>query len=256
MNRLDKFEGFFQRIMEESVGRIFRTPVQPAEIGRRIERAMESNQVISVEGVIVPNDYQVVMNPQDMVVFADFVPSLCRQMEEWLVDLAADRGYGFVDHVRVQINGDESVGRRSIYVDASIIELPDYDRSAQEEIQRTEVLRVIESTGSVPPKLLRFVEGPHLGDAIIVRRQLLMIGRALDNDVVVDSAEVSRHHARIEHREDAFWVVDLGSTNGTSVNGNQIDEHELQHGDRVTLGNVVLEFLPYSAQAAGSHRES
>lgn len=256
MNRLDKFEGFFQRIMEESVGRIFRTPVQPAEIGRRIERAMESNQVISVEGVIVPNDYKVVMNPQDMVVFADFVPSLCHQMEEWLVDLAADRGYGFVDHVRVQINGDESVGRRSIYVDASIIELPDYDRSAQEEVQRTEVLRVIKSTGSVPPKLLRFVEGPHLGDAIIVRRQSLMIGRALDNDVVVDSAEVSRHHARVEHRDGAFWVVDLGSTNGTSVNGGPVDERELQHGDRITLGNVVLEFLPYSAQAAGSSRES
>lgn len=256
MNRLDKFEGFFQRIMEESVGRIFRTPVQPAEIGRRIERAMESNQVISVEGVIVPNDYQVVMNPQDMVVFADFVPSLCRQMEEWLVDLAADRGYGFVDHVRVQINGDDNVGRRSIYVDASIIELPDYDRSAQDEIQRTEVMRVIESTGSVPPKLLRFVEGPHVGDAIIMRRQMLTIGRALDNDVVVDSAEVSRHHARVEHRDGGFWIVDLGSTNGTSVNGGQIDEHELQHGDRMTLGNVVLEFLPYSAQAAGSDRES
>lgn len=256
MNRLDKFEGFFQRIMEESVGRIFRTPVQPAEIGRRIERAMESNQVISVEGVIVPNDYQVVMNPQDMVVFADFVPSLCRQMEEWLVDLAADRGYGFVDHVRVQINGDDNVGRRSIYVDASIIELPDYDRSAQDEIQRTEVMRVIESTGSVPPKLLRFVEGPHVGDAVIMRRQMLTIGRALDNDVVVDSAEVSRHHARVEHRDGGFWIVDLGSTNGTSVNGGQIDEHELQHGDRMTLGNVVLEFLPYSAQAAGSDRES
>lgn len=256
MNKLDKFEGFFQRIMEESVGRIFRTPVQPAEIGRRIERAMESNQVISVEGVIVPNDYQVVMNPQDMVVFADFVPSLCRRMEEWLVDLAADRGYGFVDHVRVQINGDDNVGRRSIYVDATIIELPDYDRSAQEEIQRTEVMRVIESTGSVPPKLLRFVEGPHLGDAIIMRRQSLSIGRALDNDVVVDSAEVSRHHARLEHRESGFWVVDLGSTNGTSVNGGQIDEHALQLGDRMTLGNVVLEFLPYSAQAAGSDRDS
>ncbi len=110
MSRLDRFENFFQRVMEDSVGRIFRTPVQPAEIGRRLERAMESNQVISVEGVIVPNDYEVILNPLDMVVFSDFVSALCRQMEDWLVDMATDRGYGFVDHVRVQIRGDVNVG--------------------------------------------------------------------------------------------------------------------------------------------------
>ncbi|HLT20274.1 MAG TPA: DUF3662 and FHA domain-containing protein [Thermomicrobiales bacterium] len=252
MNRLDRFESFFQRVMEDSVGRIFRTPVQPAEIGRRLERAMESNQVISVEGVIVPNDYEVILNPQDMVVFADFVPALCRQMEDWLTDLANERGYGFVDHVRVQIKGDADVGRRTIYVDASIVELPDFDRAREEEIQRTEVLRVIEETGNIPPRLLRFVEGPFAGDSIILRREVMTIGRALDNDVVIDSAEVSRHHARIDHRGSGFFLIDLGSTNGTSVNGTQISEHELQYGDRITLGNVVFEYLPYEPRRAAS----
>lgn len=251
MNRLDRFEGFFQRIMEESVGRIFRTPVQPAEIGRRLERAMESNQVISVEGIIVPNDYEVIMNPQDMVVFAEFVPALCRQMEDWLTDLASDRGYGFVDQVQVQIKGDDSVGRRSIFVDSSIVELPEFDRRKQDDAQRTEVMRVLERTGNIPPKLLRFVEGPHAGDAIVLRRSSLSIGRALDNDVVIDSAEVSRHHARIDHAEGSFQVIDLDSTNGTSVNGNQVKTHVLHHGDRITLGNVVIEFLPYEPQTAG-----
>jgi hypothetical protein len=252
MNRLDRFESFFQRVMEDSVGRIFRTPVQPAEIGRRLERAMESNQVISVEGVIVPNDYEVILNPLDMVVFADFVPALCRQMEDWLIDLAAERGYGFVDHVRVQIKGDDAVGRRTIYVDSSIVELPDFDREREDEIQRTEVLRVIQETGSIPPRLLKFIEGPYAGDAVILRREILTIGRALDNDIVVDSAEVSRHHARIEHRPSGFTLVDLGSTNGTSVNGTQIQEHELRYGDRITLGNVVFEYLPYEPRESAS----
>jgi hypothetical protein len=250
MNRLDRFEGFFQRVMEDSVGRIFRTPVQPAEIGRRLERAMESNQVISVEGVIVPNDYEVILNPLDMVVFADFVSALCRQMEDWLVDMATDRGYGFVDHVRVQIRGDEHVGRRTIYVDASIVELPDFDRDRDDELQRTEVLRVIQETGNIPPRLLKFVQGPIAGDAMILRRETLSIGRALDNDVVVDSAEVSRHHARIEYRAPDFLVVDLGSTNGTAVNGSQVQQHELEFGDRVTMGNVVFEFHPYEQRNA------
>jgi hypothetical protein len=256
MNRLDKFERFFERVMEESVGRIFRAPVQPAEIGRRLERAMESNQVVSVEGVIVPNDYQVVMNPEDMVVFADFIPVLCRQMEEWLIDLATGRGYGFVDHVRVQITGDAGIRRRTIYVDAGIIELPNFNRAEQDQIQRTEVMRVIQSTGNVPPRLLRYIGGPHEGEAIIIRRPRLTVGRALDNDLVVDSAEVSRHHARVEYRDTQFWVIDQGSTNGTTVNGTQVSEHLLTFGDRITFGNMTLEFLPYEARRAPAHADA
>lgn len=247
MNRLDKFEHFFERIMEESVGRIFRSPIQPAEVGRRLERAMESKQVVSVDGIIVPNDYNVEMNPQDMVIFADFVPALCRQMEDWLSDLASTRGYEFIDHVRVQIRGDEDVNRRQIFVESEIRELPNFSQAAQDEVQKTEVMRVVQSTGNIPPKLLRFVEGPETGSTIIVRRPSLSMGRALDNDIVLESAEVSRHHGRLEYRGTGFYIVDLGSTNGTLINGQPAGEAELAHGDRITMGNITLEFLPYTA---------
>ncbi|HBY44686.1 MAG TPA: DUF2662 domain-containing protein, partial [Chloroflexi bacterium] len=91
MTALDKFENFFEQVVEGTVGRIFRPAIQPAEIGRRLERAMESRKVASVDGMIVPNDYRVSMNPLDMVMFADFVPALCHQMEEWLIDQADRR---------------------------------------------------------------------------------------------------------------------------------------------------------------------
>lgn len=247
MNRLDKFEHFFERVMEGSVGRIFRSPVQPAEIGRRLERAMESNQVVSVDGIIVPNDYRVEMNPQDMVIFADFVPALCRQMEDWLSDLAHSRGYDFIDHVRVQIRGDDAVNRRQIFVDSEIRELPNFSQAQQDEVQKTEVMRIVEHTGNIPPKLLRFVEGPEVGSTIIVRRPVLSMGRALDNDIVLESAEVSRHHGRIEYRGAGFYVVDLGSTNGTLLNGVPAGEAQLEHGDRITMGNITLRFMPYTS---------
>ncbi len=250
MNPLDKFERFFENVMEGTVGRIFRSPIQPAEIGRRLERAMESNQVVSVEGIIVPNDFQVYMNPLDMVVFADFVPILCHQMEDWLTDLAAHREYGFVDRVRVQIFGDESVQRRAIQVDAAIAELPDYDRAKQDDLQRTEVYRVVKHTGDVPPKLLRFLSGDNAGETAILRRPVITIGRALDNDVVIDSAEVSRHHARIEVHGGEFEITDLGSTNGTTVNGRPANKTRLNDGDRIMLGTIALEFLPYPAAGA------
>ena len=73
---LDRFEESFERLVEGSVGRVFKTPIQPAEIGRKLERAMVTNQVVSVDSTIVPNDYRVVLNPQDMIAFADLLPGL------------------------------------------------------------------------------------------------------------------------------------------------------------------------------------
>jgi len=246
MNGLAKFERFFEQVMEGTVGRIFRSPIQPAEIGRRLERAMESNQVVSVDGIIVPNDYNVQMNSLDMVVFADFVPVLCHQMEDWLIDLASQREYGFIDHVRVQIFGDDTVPRRAINVDATISELPNYDKAKQDEVQRTEVYRVVKNTGDVAPKLLRFTSGDIAGETVIIRRPVVTIGRALNNDVIIDSAEVSRHHARIELRDGQFHILDLGSTNGTTVNGHTANTTRLNHGDSISFGTISLQFLPYT----------
>lgn len=250
MTALDRFERFFENVMEGAVGRIFRSPIQPAEIGRRLERAMESNQVVSVDGIIVPNDYNVQMNPLDMVVFADFVPALCHQMEDWLIELAHQRDYGFIDHVRVQIFGDESVPRRAIQVDSTISELPNFNRAAQDEVQRTEVYRVVKDTGNVQPKLLRFMGGESAGETIILRRPTMSVGRALDNDVIIDSAEVSRHHARIEAREGVFTITDLGSTNGTAINGRPVTSGQVSDGDVISFGTIAVEFLPYSGPVA------
>ncbi|HEU5087060.1 MAG TPA: FhaA domain-containing protein, partial [Roseiflexaceae bacterium] len=55
MSALSRFESFMENIVEGSVARLFRSPVQPAEIAKRLERAMEANQQISVRRVIVPN---------------------------------------------------------------------------------------------------------------------------------------------------------------------------------------------------------
>jgi len=249
VNSLQKFEGFFERLMEGSVGRIFRTPVQPAEIGRRLERAMESNQLSTVDGLVVANDYLVLLNPDDMVQFADFVPSLCRQMEDWLIDLADERNYGFIDQLRVQMVGDEGVPRRRISVEAHISELPGYDPAEQDAVQRTEVYRVVERTGNVPPKMLRVVAGSGPDQFFVVRRQITSIGRALDNDIVIDIPEVSRHHAEITHVGPHFEIADLGSTNGTSVNGERLSRGRVQDGDEILLGTAFLQLLPYRSDA-------
>lgn len=245
VNILDRFEQSFERLVEGSVGRLFRSPIQPAEIGRKLERAMLGNQVVSVDATLVPNDYRVAMQPLDMVLFVDFVPALCRQMEGWLQDLAEERGFTTIDRVRVQIIGDESVPRRAIQVTAAIADRPDIGRLEQEAIQRTEIFRVIRDTSGMTPIRLRFTSGPQTGMEFIIRKPVTTLGRALDNDIVLESGDISRHHARLEFGDDQIRVVDLNSTNGTRVNGKSVRSHSVRTGDEIAFGTLVAEILPF-----------
>lgn len=70
------------------------------------------------------------------------------------------------------------------------------------------------------------------------------IGRGTDNDLVLESTDVSRHHARIEFVGGYWRIVDLGSTNGTRVNGQPVRESVLRLGDRIDFGTLQLEFVP------------
>ncbi len=70
-----------------------------------------------------------------------------------------------------------------------------------------------------------------------------LLGRGSKVDCVLDSSSVSRRHARIEQREHSYYLLDLGSTNGTLVNGERVDaETALNQGDQIRVGDEVLEF--------------
>jgi pSer/pThr/pTyr-binding forkhead associated (FHA) protein len=68
------------------------------------------------------------------------------------------------------------------------------------------------------------------------------IGRQSDNEIVLPDAGVSRHHAEVVNEGGSFTVRDLGSTNGTILNGETVEEAELFDGDRITVGHTVIEF--------------
>ena len=84
--------------------------------------------------------------------------------------------------------------------------------------------------------------GPDAGHTHPASDHAVRLGRSPDNDIILRDPATSGHHARIERRGDQFWIVDLGSTNGTLVNGESVQEKQLNHGDRLTIGQNAVHF--------------
>ena len=117
--------------------------------------------------------------------------------------------------------------------------------------ERTEVPRdadvVARAAGIDPPELdagqavLVVVRGPNDGARFLLDRDRISCGRHPDSDIFLDDVTVSRYHVTFHRSDDAvFTVHDSGSLNGTYVNGQRVDRHELSTGDEVQVGRIKL----------------
>ncbi|MBM4364545.1 MAG: DUF4388 domain-containing protein [Deltaproteobacteria bacterium] len=101
---------------------------------------------------------------------------------------------------------------------------------------------------SRPSLVLRFISGKYQGGEFQIEEgRPIVVGRSSELDMVLVEEMVSRKHARIELRDGWIQIEDLGSTNGTFVNGERIVKGHLKEGDRVLIGSNILRVLPASA---------
>ncbi|NJN68823.1 MAG: DUF3662 domain-containing protein [Chloroflexaceae bacterium] len=237
MSALKRFEQFMENMVEGSVARMFGSPVQPAEIAKRLERAMESQQKIGVRRVIVPNVYRVFLNPRDFAAFEPMRGDLEREMGNYLSELASEREFTMLEHPHVELAEDASVPRRTIQVVAEIAQ-----PSSEAGTQVMSATIQMEAQQQSNSRALLLVETPKGVHPIPLETTLLTLGRGLNNDIVLEDARVSRHHAQLRYKTRRFWVTDLGSTNGTFVNGEPVSETALRNGDVLSLGGLELKF--------------
>ncbi len=91
-------------------------------------------------------------------------------------------------------------------------------------------------------KLILTFHGNPVGETEL-EKEFTTIGRKPDNDVQIDNLAVSGHHARVIRILNDYFLEDLDSTNGTSVNGTPISKHALNDGDRIDIGKHQLQFV-------------
>jgi hypothetical protein len=213
---LQQFEQRLERLVESAFAKAFRGGVQPVEIGRRMTREMDLRRRLGVRGLIAPNYFVVSLSPEDGQHFEGFADALARELADAAREHARTEGYSFVGPVEVTLAVDELMDRGRFEVDAEIREGPGGMSAAS----------IVLPDGS------RVTVGP----------DPLVIGRLPECSISLPDPNVSRRHAEVSRLGDEVVIRDLGSTNGTRVNGLAISEHVLADGDEIALGSTTLRF--------------
>lgn len=252
MGLLDRFEQSMERLLEGATGSIFRQKIQPADIGKKLERAMLSNQRASVGSRLVPNAYVVRLHPKDYAQVSDFSAGLSRQMESWLSQVATQHKFTVLDRITVILQEDEVVRQRNPIIDATITDNARSKAPASRRAASRPPIpqRSVDATAAyevAPRREMREVSfqmqatsGRFAGQSFTLTTGGSTIGRSPDNTIVLDASDVSRHHARIERSGNHLRIHDLNSTNGTRVNGEAIHISDIQPGDEIRIGGQTL----------------
>ncbi len=214
---LQGFERKLENMVEGAFARVFKSGLRPIEVGRRLTREMDNARSVDVRGrTVVPNAFVVHLSGVDSERFSEIETTLCRELADAAREHAHDERYSFLGPVSVEFEVDEKLRAGVFSVDA----------------------RMKEGSGGIGFGSLMLPTN----ESYPLDNQPVVIGRHPDCDITLLDANVSRRHAEIRPDATGFSLVDLGSTNGTRVNGIPVRERELRDGDEMTFGNTRIVF--------------
>jgi hypothetical protein len=239
LSLIGRFEQRLERGVEGFFARLFRSGVHPVEIGKRLVRVMEDGKTVALRRTYVPNVYRITLSLSDYERLAPLESKIVEELEIFLGEAARQRAWALADSPRVSFATDEGLGQGEfrITAEAVVLERPD-PRSVEDPVEAAPRPRARAQTGE--PCLVLLDDEQPVRTVPIGRRARL--GRQADNDLVVTDPGVSRHHAEVTNERGTCTLRDLGSTNGTLVNGTRVREHALRDGDRIQIGSSVVEF--------------
>ncbi|HEX5040428.1 MAG TPA: DUF3662 and FHA domain-containing protein [Candidatus Limnocylindria bacterium] len=246
MGILSRVEAFLERFLEAPAGRLGAS-IQPVSLAKRIERAMDTNKTYRDAGVIVPNQYDLHLSPADYAAFASYRASLEDDLAHGVLARARHERYTLVARPRVRILSDEETRRGEIRVAANVADDRGERIPEAEPMPATSDTMVFARPGSSAPDSARraYLLVSTRGSRAVqfdLGGPLIGIGRASDNDVIVDDPMVSRHHCQLMLQHGAYGFTDLGSRNGSTVNGQPVSQIALGPGDIIRIGDTQIEF--------------
>jgi len=268
-----KIEGLFEGVF----GRAFRTHVQPVELARKLAKEMDEHRSVSVSRVYVPNEYTIYLSSTDRQQFLSYEGSLIGELQEYLTEHARREAYALLTPPRVKFATDDDLAIGEFGIATRVAQpedgLPSLPASRPPEPALVQSISISAPAAPVPLP----VEAPAAVATTMIYRQAepetatpaaatapepprevvtltldgrahsvtptgVVIGRSRECDLRVADSNASRRHAQVTQDGESWVVVDLGSTNGTELNGRRITRETLTDGDRITIGATDIAF--------------
>ncbi|MBO2461220.1 MULTISPECIES: FhaA domain-containing protein [Actinomadura] len=246
MGVIQRFERRLEGMVEGAFARAFKSELQPVEVASAVQREMDDRAAIVAQGrTLVPNDFVVEISQQDGQRLQVYADSLSQELANLAREYAKEQGYSFVGPVRVRFEnaGDLATGMfriRSGVIRGSTVEGGEIRQPVSDVPQGGRG-----GAFAGHPRLLvtTAVEGSDTTQRTYdINTPVTLLGRGTDCDLRLVDPGVSRHHAEIRVEGPEIALVDLGSTNGSFVNGQPIRRVTLVDGSRVTMGRTTLVF--------------
>ncbi len=262
-----------QSLVEGAFGRAFRKQVHPVEIAKGLTKQMDENRMISVSRTYAPNDFTVHLSKADSESIQAYQSALRDELIQYASTHAQSNSYHLMTPPRVRFTTEESLRFGEFGVTAKLTggEGPREKGAPEDTSGQTRIFRTEKADGG--DQGTAAISAEEAREHGLARETISLvidggktyplegrgpwsIGRSEENDIVISDPNVSRRHARLSRLENGFIVEDLGSTNGTLLDGAPIDRERIEGGDKLTFGGITTRFVREMGDRASSRRSS
>ena len=225
MGVLQRFERRLEGLVEGTFAKVFRGGVEPVEVAKALQREAADKKAIGASRTMVPNGFTVELGRTDFGKLKPYEQPLGKELADMVREHAAERGWEFVGPVTVALEEHEDLDTGMFRVRSEVAPGTPDPKPA------------LPSRGA--PRL-RVTQGSGATQTVELTQDVTVIGRGSQAHLRLDDTGVSRQHAEVRREGDDVVLVDLGSTNGTTVNGRVAERVRLTPGDTISLGRCVI----------------
>lgn len=226
MGILDNFEKGLERAVNGVFAKTFRSGLQPVELTSALRRELDTKAaIVTRERILAPNRFTLRMSAADYKHMQSIGPTLTDELIEYVQQHATKQGYQFAGGISVEMVPDQGLSEGILRIESEAV---------KSKVEWTPVLDVG-------------------GKRYPIVKSRTVIGRGSEADITVDDTGISRKHIEIRWDGSHAQVQDLGSTNGSKLNGAPLGTSILEPDSVISVGRtrIVFRVLP---QASNSDR--
>jgi hypothetical protein len=255
---LKNIEKRMESLVEGVFGRAFRRQIHPVEIAKGLTKQMDEGRMVSISRTYAPNDFTVHLSKEDTEAIQAYRDALKDELIQYASTHAENKNYHLMTPPKIRFETEESLRFGEFGITAKLTggEGPREKGAPQDTSGQTRIFRTEEAVGGQGTSAISAEEARRHGLAREVVELVTddrnypldgpgpwTIGRSQENDIVIPDPNVSRRHARLSRADNGYIVEDLGSTNGTLLDGAPIDRERIESGDELTFGQSTARFV-------------